>query len=543
MAIAIQTEGMAGVSALNEHVDLLGFLQSQIVPELQDGNHTHRPVVKAAAIKFVATFRNQYGPQDCVGLMPLMITHLSSPVVVVHTFAAHAIERVLVTKTNDRKPKVGADDLRPFISGLFEGLFAIVDNTEWDENEYVMKCIMRVLATLRHEVAAVTDTVIQRLGAVLERVSKNPQRPQFNHYMFESLAVLVKSVCEAKPEAVSAFESFLQAPFSHILTQDIAEFTPYVFQIFAQLLEFRDPQAGLGDFFKSFFVMIKEPSNWKKQGNIPALCRLLKAYIEQAPNELCAPRELEGILGIFQQLMVIKSTEGQGFLVLRAVVSNFEASHLQPYLKDVFNVLLSRMARTKSSKFRPLFVSFLGLFVGKMGGRTLVDVLDSLQQGVADQIVQNVWADGVATGSTPTQRMDAKSQVVGITRFLFEDGAAQGLALLDKNPEAFAKLIFGAFSILSSDSFRDRVTTSGLEETDIVAVYDAQFSELVNARASSAKDPFPDRTAIDRDFMGGLSQLSQQRPGAIGPMLQAMGDPKFQQNVMALLQSTGAQLA
>ena len=77
------------------------------------------------------------------------IAHLASPVVVVHTFAAYAIERILFTKEEvtggASVPKIRSADLTAFVEPLFTGLFAIVDNEEHNENDYVMKCVMRAL--------------------------------------------------------------------------------------------------------------------------------------------------------------------------------------------------------------------------------------------------------------------------------------------------------------------------------------------------------------------------------------------------------------
>ena len=41
-----------------------------------------------------------------------------------------------------KQPKFGRADLQPFLQSLFTALFGIVDNVEWNENDYVMKCVM-----------------------------------------------------------------------------------------------------------------------------------------------------------------------------------------------------------------------------------------------------------------------------------------------------------------------------------------------------------------------------------------------------------------
>ena len=282
LGIAVKAESNKGVSTVNDKVNIMDFFSSNILTELQDTNHAARPMVKATAIKFVSTFRNQFSTEHMVALMPLLITHLASPSIVVHIYSAAAIERFMMCKDTNQgvnRNKFGNAEIKPFLEPLFTSLFAIVDNTEWNENEYVMKCIMRSLSTAKDDIVQVTEIVLQKLNAALLVVAKNPRNPQYNHYMFESIAVLVKAVCSKHPEHTPAFESLLFPPFQTVLQLDVSEFTPYVFQILAQLLEYRPGDSGLGEAYTMLFTPLLTPSLWERKGNVPALTRLLQAYV------------------------------------------------------------------------------------------------------------------------------------------------------------------------------------------------------------------------------------------------------------------------
>lgn len=50
---------------------------------------------------------------------------------------------------------------------------------------------------------------------------RNPSKPHFNHYLFETLALSIKIVCSQTPEAVSSFEQALFPIFEAILQQDV----------------------------------------------------------------------------------------------------------------------------------------------------------------------------------------------------------------------------------------------------------------------------------------------------------------------------------
>lgn len=56
---------------------------------------------------------------------------------------------------------------------------------------------------------------------ILMRVIKNPTQPGFNHYLFESVAALVKQGCAKDAAMVDKLEEMLVPPFNHVLSQDV----------------------------------------------------------------------------------------------------------------------------------------------------------------------------------------------------------------------------------------------------------------------------------------------------------------------------------
>jgi len=62
------------------------------------------------------------------------------------------------------------------------------------------------------------------------------------------------------------------------------EFVPYVLQIIGFLLE--SHRSSIPDTYRTLFQSILTPSFWDRTGNIPALSRLLQAYIEKAGDTI-----------------------------------------------------------------------------------------------------------------------------------------------------------------------------------------------------------------------------------------------------------------
>lgn len=59
------------------------------------------PVLKADGIKFVMTFRSILPHEMVIGSLPQLIRHLSASSIVVHSYAACAIEKIFAIRGAD----------------------------------------------------------------------------------------------------------------------------------------------------------------------------------------------------------------------------------------------------------------------------------------------------------------------------------------------------------------------------------------------------------------------------------------------------------
>lgn len=541
--IAIQAESAAhGVSQLNDGVDVMGFFSTHVLPELQDQNHSLRPMLKSTCVKFVSTFRNQFTTEHLKSLMPLLIAHLSSPMVVVHTYAAFAIEKILVTKESGaggaKRAKFGAADFQPFLQPLFTVLFTIIDNEQLNENSYVMKCVMRSLNVAHEDVLPLTQVVLERLTAALARVAKNPRTPLYNHYLFESIAVLVRSVCSKNPEATSSFESLLFGPFETVLTMDVSEFTPYVFQILAQLLEYRPRNAGLGDSFSSLFKPLLSPAVWERKANIPASTRLLCAYLWNSGPALV--EHLSALLGVFQKLISSKANEVHAYDLLEAVTLYVPPEALQPFLQQIMSLQLTRLGAGKTPRLSRLFSHYSALFAGKYGGQRYFELLDRIQAGLGKNVLVNVWVPSVTTD--PPARTKAKAQSIGLTRLLCDSPAL----LSDPDSQRVWVGTLGALvSLMTAAGASFAEVRDDQDDADAFEVsYDSSFSSLQFAKRP-AHDPFPDVADPSLFFAQALQGLSSGHPGRLQPLIEQglNTEPKLQAGLNNILAKAGVTLA
>ena len=410
----------AGANTLNSNVNILELFNIHILPELHDTDINKRPVVKADVIKLICFFRIHLNRTILLSLIPHIIRYLSSKYVVIQTYAAICIEKFLSIKdsttttttapttthihTSEQVYRITKADILPQLQPLFTGLFTVLENPELPENDYVMKCILRVMVVLGNDILPVITPVITHITTSLSRVCAKPMNPHFNHYLFECLAVLVKSVCidtvatqpETAVQSCTNFESLLFPPFQSILTQDITEFIPYVFQVLALLLSARPAGSGLSDAYKSLFPPLLSPILWKQKGYIPALSELFRAYITIGMHDIYTSGHIEGVLGIFQELLSTKIHEVYAFKLLNQLYLYNSIDILSPYLRTIFDLLLRRMgsqmtATIKTPKICRLFIHSILLFTTINGSTALINILTQLSPGLLNELVTNVW--------------------------------------------------------------------------------------------------------------------------------------------------------
>jgi exportin-2 (importin alpha re-exporter) len=512
------------------------FFNSHIIPELQDGNHSVNPMLKSTSLKFVSTFRYQFSKQQLIALMQVIVLHLASPVVVVHTYAAFTIERILTTKDGNSL-RFGSIELRPFLEIVFNSLFEIIGNVIHNENEHVMKCIMRILMVANEDVVPATQIVLSKLTDSLTRVAKNPRNPRYNHWLFESIAVLIKSVCKTEPKATTAFEALLFPPFQIILQMDVSEFTPYVFQIFAQLLEYSVQGAPLSDSYKGMLQGCLSPVAWERKGNIPALTRLLRAYVQKSAVEIVSMGSFMALLGVWQKLVSSKANEQCSFELLSSVTRYIPQDSLKPVLKQIFAILCTRLQSGKTARFVRLMTNFLALFVGIFGAGAFFEQLNTLQPNMSLMILIQVWLPRLK--SDPPSRIDAKMHVIALTKLTCE---TQTLLSDQNSLQAVGEIVALTVFLLSSPNMGNSLVDEDVVETEISS--DAGFSVLNNAR-KPIEDPFADISNPMIYFAQNLSLFSSSHPGQLKPFIQQSlsGDPKLAAGLENMLLSAGVTLA
>ncbi|KAF5181614.1 Exportin-2 [Thalictrum thalictroides] len=519
LVVSLATKKAGGTSVSTDLINVDNFFSTVIVPELRSQDVNGFPMLKAGSLKFFTMFRNQIPKHVAIALMPDVVRFLTSESNVVHSYAASCIEKLLLVKDVGGRPRYTSSDISPFLLILMNNLLNALKFPDSEENPYVMKCIMRVLgvADVSGEVA---HECISCLTKILEEVCKNPKNPVFNHYLFEAVAGLVRRACEKDSSLIAVFEQNLFPILQKILRDDITEFWPYAFQLLAQLVELSKPP--MHQTYMQVFELLLSPDLWKRSANVPALVRLLQAYLKKAPHELNQQQTLSQVLGIFNKLVSVSSTEEMGFYVLNTVVENLGYDVISSYVAHIWAALFTRLQSHPTGKFVKSLVIFMSLFLIKHGPAALVESINAVQPGgdLFGTILDKFWVPHL---KAITGTIELKLVSVSSTRLICESPV-----LLDPSAAARWGNMLDSIVTLLSRPEQERVNEEP-EMPDIgdTVGYTATFVHLHNA---GKKDEDPVKEIHDpKEFLvRSLAGLAHTTPGRYPAIIQRFLDPANQ---------------
>ncbi|XP_052743189.1 exportin-2 [Bicyclus anynana] len=507
----------AGVTRASPLVDLASFAANHVLPELQRPNVTELPVLKADAIKYIMTFRSLLPKEIIVTAFPLLIQHITGRGVVC-TYGACAVEKLIAGGMVTRA------ELEPHAPALLAALFATLgaqDNPS-EHNEYVMKAVLRTLAVLREAALPYVGEALPKLAGMLAVVAKNPCKPHFNHYLFESLSLAVQLVVKSNPNAITAFEDALFPIFQEILQNDVQEFMPYVFQMLSLLLEMRGGGAGgAGDAsaeaYAALLPCLVAPPLWERTANVRPLVRLLCAFVATRSDRVLADGKLNAMLGVFQKLIASKTNDHEGFYLIQTILFKFGESVMQPYTKQIITLLFQRLSSSKTTKYIRGLIAFLGFFAAHYGADALVDIVDSVQANMFAMYVERVLVPDVQKVSGALER---KAAAVGCVRLLchsahFRDGALARL---------WTPVLQALIALFELPADESTLPEDHFIEVDDTPGYQPQYAQLACARGS-ASDPLAGVEDPKRYLVESLASMSRAHPGVLPPRVAALDEP------------------
>ncbi|KAI0283530.1 CAS/CSE protein [Russula brevipes] len=500
-AVATRSGTLAqGVTATNPNVNIVQWFADHIFGDLQAGGSGVHP----------------------------SSSRLDSQDVVVYTYAAVALDRILSMRVGDSAVlcAFSSTDVQPFASQLLNVLLSKIEARPSPErvaeNDFLMRCITRVIITAKQGLGEAYADVLRRLVSILRVISKNPSNPNFDQYLFESISGLilrVQFIGGALPDSISIFEPTLFPPFTEILQGDIDQYIPYVFQVLAQMLTLHK---GVPVEYRTLLPFLLTPAIWAQKGSIPGLVALLRAFLARDAAAMVETNQHIPVLGIVQQRLIpSKANDGWGFELLQSVVQHVPLNSLQPYFRQIIVTLLTRMQQNKTNSYVYYFVYFLLYTLAvNANGLTpdfLIQTVEEIQPGLWSQIVSNF----VVPQTAQLVVKDRKVAAVGLTRLLTQST----LSLRDPNVKTWPALLVqlvGLFrepkAFATAEDAGTGLTNIDLEEQ--AAGYQAAYSKLATA-ATPPRDPVAYAGNVRTYVTGEITRLVATQPDVKALIAQA----------------------
>jgi len=530
---AIAAKGVAtashGVVRVNDQVNIGDFFSQNLAADLQDANA--QPLLKVDAIKYLYVFRSLMGKDQWQQVVPLLVNHLGHSNYCVYTYAAVVTERALaLTDQSTGKPIIDASNIAPLAKDLTEHLFGLIlrdrQPAKVQENEFVMRCIMRVLIVLRENINDVASNVLSHLITITTIIATNPSNPRFYYYHFESLGALIRFSAPSTSEALC---QALYSPFTNILQQGVDEFMPYVFQLLAALFE-KEPSKPLPQQFSPLISPVLGPTLWEQRGNVPALVRLLSAIIPRAAEDLIKNNQLPNVLGLFQKLISTKTNEAYGCDLLEVCITSFPPQSLQPFWVDILNIMLTRLQGKQAASFQMRFIRFYHFFASRddkgLGADAFVAECDKVQQDVFRSLYTGLILPKTQELVRP---IDRKIAAVSLTKTL-----ADSQAFVQRYPKGWPLTCTALLKLLENPPVAPKDDDMIVDQDVEDSVFGVGFTALTTIKKTPF-DPFADITDLRRWVGQYLKDADGRHGGRIGQTVSGMA-PDAQQALTSYMQ-------
>eukprot|EP01091_Cochliopodium_minus_P009970 TRINITY_DN2578_c0_g1_i1.p1 TRINITY_DN2578_c0_g1~~TRINITY_DN2578_c0_g1_i1.p1 ORF type:complete len:972 (-),score=302.01 TRINITY_DN2578_c0_g1_i1:116-3031(-) len=498
-----------GTTSINNLVPIEQFFQTQIITELNSSDSHY--IIQADALKFLVTFRLQIPSMNFVEILPLVIKLLSSEYVVVNTYAANCIEKFLTVKDRSDqgyKNRLDKSAMQQFLPTLLTSLFNIVKkDTSTTPNHYVMKTIMRTIIRSQEGIMNYAPNLLAQLSGILLDVCKNPTNPTYNHYLFESISCLLNNTGKISPNIISAFEEKLFPIFSVILNQDITDFTPYAFQLLGQLISFRQ---DISQVYWGLLPTLLKIELWDVPGNRPSLVNLLQMYLTKGTQKIVSEKDNQGsswmgILGVWQKLNSTRANDHNGFELLETIVQFVPPNAWQSTLPIIYNLIFTRLTQNKTSKYVKCFVLFLSTFINKHGASIVLNSVDSIKDGIFENVLTNWFNELNRFGG-----VDKKRMLVALSKLICECPE-----MLKKYEKKWNEGFYHILTLLGTpeEVSNDEDTLENVDNNDYTNVH----AQLINS-IKNVDDPLPN---VDPKvfFVTSLHNLSLKMPGQLNPRI------------------------
>lgn len=145
--------------------------------------------------------------------------------------------------------------------------------------------------------------------------------------------------------------------------------------------------ATLPDAYRSLLGVLLTPAVWAQRGNVPALVRLVNAFLTKDAARMEAEGQVKTVVAIIQsRLIPSKLNDQYGFELLQTIVRTIPPHLLRDvYFPAILNSVFTRLQTNKTDKFTYSlaywFFYAMALPIDGLGPNTVVGAVERIQTG------------------------------------------------------------------------------------------------------------------------------------------------------------------
>ena len=111
-----------------------------------------------------------------------------------------------------KQPIIGRASVENLSAQLLRHLFTLIEKdsepAKLQENEFLMRCIMRVLIVIKEAVVPMVDELLTHFVKITQISSQNPSNPRFCYYLFEALGAFIRYGVHRAPQRIAMLMKF-----------------------------------------------------------------------------------------------------------------------------------------------------------------------------------------------------------------------------------------------------------------------------------------------------------------------------------------------
>jgi hypothetical protein len=260
-------------------------------------------------------------------------------------------------------------------------------------NIFAMRCLFRtIFLTSESYYKHIIESLANSINEILKLIIANPTEDQFNYFLFETVALILKKTSNFDMGLYSFFSKSIRENLLVPVQNSITDLMSYVFQIFTlELRIISDTELESEVLFKSLLESILyQQNNWSLSMKYlfkPFISHIKVSFVKMKNFYFQNKENLNQIFVIVNNLLGIKNYP-LAFDLLDSLINFFDFSLIFENIKGViYNLIVIQKNIKETNKkayreFSKLLIVFFSKFLIKTNSKVIIEILEGISSGL-----------------------------------------------------------------------------------------------------------------------------------------------------------------